>query len=178
MPIIIILALLIWAISSIVKSASAKKAERNRQAQIARLNAENARRKAEAARIREEFRIRQAEAKAEVQRIVAIEREQMRLAKEQEKQAARLEKVEAEQRKIKATLYKAVKDIDHLTYEMEQKRKYGEYLELERDACVKYGAEWHKWNNKVSTNNNQLYAMETKLDKALANKAEAERKIA
>lgn len=86
MSYIILLALMIWAISSIVKSASAKKAERNRQAQIARINRENAQRKAEAQRIREEFRQRQLEAKLEVERMVAIEREQIRMRKFEQKQ--------------------------------------------------------------------------------------------
>ena len=195
MSTIIIIGIFVWIISAICKSVKAKQIERNRQAQIARINAENMKRKAEAQRMREEFRQRQLEAKLEIERMVAIEREQIRLAKEAEKerkeriaaeeklakeaekQAARIAKIEEEQRKMKDTLYKAVKDIDHLTYEMEQKRKYGEYLELERDACVKYGAEWHKWNNRVSTNNNQLYAMETKLDNAINRRNNAQRKL-
>lgn len=79
MSYIILLALMIWAISSIVKSSSAKKAERERQRQIARLNAEAKQRQLEAARLREEWKQRQAEAKAEVQRMVALEEAQMRM---------------------------------------------------------------------------------------------------
>lgn len=113
MPTIIIIALLIWAISSIAKSASAKKAERNRQAQIARINAENMKRRAEAQRMREEFRQRQLEAKLEVERMVAIEREQMRLRKFEQEQLAWNVKQEALNEKMISRIERCEDTIAH-----------------------------------------------------------------
>ena len=178
MSAIIIIALLIWAISSIVKSASAKKAERERQKQIARLNAENARRKAEAARIREEFRIRQAEAKAEVQRMVAIEREQMRLAKESAKHEEMLLKHEEEIEKLKFRMEQAESDIEHWT---EQLGNLYALLDIEQNAqiaSVPGSAQDAKHQRKIITLTNQIHTAENRIAKAKFAKAEAERKIA
>lgn len=113
MPTIIIIALLIWATSAIIKNAKQRKAYREYQRQIATINAENARRKAEAQRIREEFRIRQAEAKAEVQRMVAIEREQMRLRKFEQEQLAWNAKQEALNEKLISRIERCEDTIAH-----------------------------------------------------------------
>ncbi len=175
---LIIIAVAIWCISALISHARqerlAREQQRQREAQ-ARLLREQ---RAQAQRQREmEKEQRQMERQAEIERRERIAAD-AKLAKEQAAQAARIAKIEEEQRRQQSVLNKAVKDIDHLLYEMDQKRKYGEYLELERDACVPYGAEWHKWNNKVSANNNQLYAMETKLDSAIEKRDEAQRKLA
>ena len=177
MSTIIIIALIVWGISSICKSASAKKAERNRQAQIAKLNAENARRKAEAQRIREEFRIRQAEAKAEVQRMVAIEREQMRLAKESEKHEAMLLKHEEEIEKLKFRMEQAESDIEHWT---EQLGNLYALLDIEQNAqiaSVPGSAQDAKHQRKIITLTNQIHTAESRLAKAQYTKSEAERKM-
>lgn len=92
---LIILAFIIWAICTLVRSASAKKKEKQRAKQIAQINAENMKRKVEAQRMREEFKARQLEAKLEVERMVAIEREQMRLRKFEQEQLAWNAKQEA-----------------------------------------------------------------------------------
>lgn len=60
----------------------------------------------------------------------------------------------------------AMEDIDHIAYCIEQVIKKGEYLELERDACVKYGKEWHKWNDKCLANEEKHYKLVKQMNKA------------
>ena len=50
---LLILGGMAWGISALIRSMKQRRAERIRQAQIARINAENARRKAEIARVKE-----------------------------------------------------------------------------------------------------------------------------
>lgn len=178
MSAIIILALTIWAISAVIKSAKAKQAERNRQAQIARINAENMKRKAEAQRMREEFKARQLEAKLEVERMVAIEREQMRQAKEIEKHEAWLRKHDEEIAKLNFRISEAERTIAHFTPLFETLKAQYDELTLkikfyEQRGLLTGGAK--KELEKVS---NKLYAVETKINKAKFDKEQAERKIA
>lgn len=60
----------------------------------------------------------------------------------------------------------AQEDIDHIAYCIDQVIKKGEYLELERDACVKYGKEWHKWNDKCLANEEKHYKLVKQMNKA------------
>lgn len=84
---------------------------------------------------------------------------------------------ETKVRELNFKIYKAQKDVEHIKYQMEEKRKYGEFLELNRDSCV-YGSKYyHNWNNKLTTNNNQLHTLETQLDKAMNIIMESEIKI-
>ena len=177
MSTIIIIALIVWGISSICKSASAKKAERNRQAQIAKLNAENARRKAEQARIREEFRQRQLEAKAEINRMVALEREQMKLRKEQERRAIVLAKHEEEIEKLQFRMAQAESDIKHWT---EHLGNLYALLDIEQNAqiaSVPGSNEDVKHQRKIITLTNQIHTAESRLAKAQYTKSESERKM-
>ena len=178
MSAIIILALTIWAISAITKSVKAKQAERNRQAQIARINAENMKRKAEAQRMREEFKARQLEAKLEVERMVAIEREQIRQAKEIEKHEAWLKKHDEEIAKLNFRISEAERTIAHFTPLYDALKAQYDELTLkikfyEQRGLLTGGAK--KELEKVS---NKLYAVETKINKAKFDKEQAERKIA
>lgn len=178
MTAIIVLALAIWAISAVTKSAKAKQAERNRQAQIARINRENAQRKAEAQRIREEFKARQLEAKLEVERMVAIEREQIRQAKEIEKHEAWLKKHDEEIAKLTFRISEAERTIAHFTPLYDALKAQYDELTLkikfyEQRGLLTGGAK--KELEKVS---NKLYAVETKINKAKFDKEQAERKIA
>lgn len=84
---------------------------------------------------------------------------------------------ETKVRELNFKIYKAQKDVEHIKYQMEEKRKYGEFLELNRDSCV-YGSKYyHNWNNKLTANNNQLHTLETQLDKAMNIITESEIKI-
>lgn len=110
-------------------------------------------------------------------RLIALEEEQRRQAEEQARMRGQIEahqewlkRHDEEIGKLQARIGRAEKEIDHIMVQMEQKREYGEYLELERDACVKGSKFYHGWNNKVIANTNQLHNMEMKLDKAIENR--------
>ena len=175
---IIILALTIWAISAATKSAKAKQMERNRQAQIARINAENARHKAEIMRVREDIRRREAEARAEVNRMAAIEREQMRQRKEQEKQAAMLAKHDEEIEKLKFRMAQAESDIEHFTEQIANLYALLDIEQMAQASAVPGSKEDSKHQRKIITLTNQIHTAESRLEKAKFNKEQAERKIA
>ena len=207
MSAIIILALTIWAISAVIKSAKAKQAERNRQAQIARINAENMKRRAEAQRMREEFKARQLEARLEVERMVAIEREQMRQAKELKAHEAWLVKHDEEIAKLTFRIEKAEKTIaDHtdlldsivrrldeteaelntvsdslfvLNYQLTHAELTPErkLKELAREA-ERTARQKRQLENQIVSLKKQKIASEDKIRNAQFEKAEAERKIA
>ena len=109
----------------------------------------------------------------EIERMIAMEKEQARIRKEQEKQAKELEKHEAWLRKhdeqisaLETKVNQAEKKIDFLASQMESLKDYGEYLELERDSCVYGSSNWHKWNNKWMSNNAKVYRLSEQMDKA------------
>ena len=175
---LIILGLLAWGISALIRSMKQRRAERIRQAQIARINAENARRKAEIARVREDIRRREAEARAEVNRMAAIEREQMRQRKEQEKQAAMLAKHEEEIEKLKFRMAQAESDIEHYTEQLANLYALLDIEEMAQSSAVPGSKEDAKHQRKIITLTNQIHTAETRLEKAKFNKEQAERKIA
>ena len=115
---------------------------------------------------RDEILLRQIEAREEAQ-------------KQANEKVAELKRQanEAKVRELNFKIYRARKDIEYIEHQMEEKRKYGEFLELNRDSCV-YGSKYyHNWNNKMTANNNQLHTLETQLDKAMNIISEAEIKI-
>ena len=195
MSYLIILGLMIWAISAIIKSAKQKQIERNRQKQIARLNAEAKQRQLEMARVREEWKQRQAEAKAEVQRMVALEEAQMRMKiaeaeawRKQETWNRKQEEINRKQEelnrkqaeineKLMYTAQQAREDIENLKYKISEQQKYSEYLERERDACVEGSKEYFKWHNKLAVSDDKIYRMAKQMNKATFTAAQAERKI-
>ena len=162
---------MIWGMIARSRSAKQRKAEERRAAQIARINAENAKRKAEIARIK-------ANAKAETARMVAIEREQMRQAKEQAKQAAMLAKHEEEIEKLKFRMARAESDIEHFTEQLGNLYALLDIEEMARSSAVPGSAEDAKHQRKIITLTNQIHTAETRLEKAKFNKEQAERKIA
>lgn len=189
MSYIILLALMIWAISSIVKSASAKKAERNRQRQIARLNAEAKQRQIEAARIREEWKQRQAEAKAEVQRMVALEEAQMRMKiaeaeawRKQEAWNAKQEEINRKHdeqiAKLQFRMSEAERTIAHYTPAYEALKAQYEELTLKIKLYEQRGLLTGNAKQELVKVSDKLYAIETKINKAKFDKEQAERKLA
>ena len=86
MSLLVIIAAL-WGLCKLLNATRNNVKERQRQRELVRVKAEQARRAAEAARLREEWRRQQAEAKAEAARLITLEREQTRLAREQQRQA-------------------------------------------------------------------------------------------
>lgn len=80
---VVLLVGLLWGASALIRAYR----ERMREREFERVDREIRQRKAEAARLREEWRRREAETKAETTRLIALEKEQMRIAREQERQA-------------------------------------------------------------------------------------------
>lgn len=207
MPKLILLALIVWAIVEVFKSAKKSAAEKDRAAEIARINRENELRKAEQQRMREEFRARQLEARLEVERMVAIEREQMRQAKELKAHEAWLVKHDEEIAKLTFRIEKAEKTIaDHtdllgsivrrldeteaelnavsdslfvMNYQLTHAENTPErkLRELAREA-ERTARQKRQLENQIVSLKKQKIASEDKIRNAQFDKAEAERKIA
>ena len=154
-----------------IASASGKKADRKRKAETDRI-------KADQARMREEWQARVAEAKIETDRMIKIEREQMRQAKQLEKHEQQLQKHEEMLQKMQFQLDQACEDIDNILYRIDELQKYSEYLQDQRDKCVENGAEYFKWQNKLSTVDDKIYRLNKQKAKATFLKEQAQRKLA
>lgn len=156
---LIIIGFLLYAVCKAISDSSARNRERKRAAEIERQRRDNA-------RIREEWRQRQAEAKLETARLIAVEREAMRLAKEQERQAEVLRKHEERLLRLEQKLELAQRDEEHyseevteITIDMSSVKAYVEYMHSRGLPCKGKEAELEKLNKR-------LYAAETKLIKA------------
>lgn len=168
---IIIIVAIIYAVCKVCSSSSAKKQEHDRKVDVERL-------KLEQTRIREEWKARVAEAKVETDRMIAIEREQLRQAKELEKHEQQLQKHEEMLQKMQFQLDQACEDIDNILYKIDELQKYSEYLQDQRDKCVENGAEYFKWQNKLSTVDDKIYRLNKQKAKATFLKEQAQRKLA
>lgn len=169
-----------WGLSALARAAKEVKAERERE----RLRREQAARSAELARMTAEWKQRQAEAKIETQRLIALEREQMRqareqekLAKEQEKQAEVLRKHEERLMKLEQRMATAESEI---AFNREQRERLFSLLdieEMERDASIPGGKEWQKHQKKVISLENQIHTVQKRIDKAHMDKAYCEKQM-
>lgn len=131
---LVIIAAVIWAICKLISAASAASKERARQAEIARIKAEQ---------------IRQRE---EIKRVAALEKEQARIAKEQERQAAQLAKHE-----------KRIADLEYRMTEAEaailqEKTRLDHYTSRlsaldEQLASIDRDIEYYQLANKVDAEN-------------------------
>ena len=172
MTLILIIAI-IWGASALARATK----EAARQKEIDRQRREQAARSAELARMTAEWKQRQAEAKIETQRLIALEREQMRQAKEQERQAAQLAKHEAQIMKLEQRMASAESE---LAFNREQRERLFTLLdieELERDASIHGGKEWQKHQKKVISLENQIHTVQKRIDKAHADKAFCEKQM-
>lgn len=159
---ILIIVFCAWFLSMMIRSAKEtkrKRAEEQRSADLKRMTAE--------------WKQRQAEAKLETERLIALEREQMRQAKEQEKlekeqkrQAEVLAKHEERLLRLEQKLELAQRDEEHyseevtaITIDMKSVKGYVDYMKGRGLPCKGKEAELEKLNKK-------LYAAETKLIKA------------
>ena len=179
MSLIIIIAI-IWGASALVRASKEAKAERERE----RLRREQAARSAELARMTAEWKQRQAEAKIETQRLIALEREQMRqakeqekLAKEQEKQAAQLAKHEKRLADLEYRVSQAESDIEFLNDRIAQLDAQRDYLLLQQSGTIPGGKEHTKYQAKIISIDNQIHTAENKLNKAQHIKAMAQREM-
>ena len=174
---LIIIAAVIWGICKLISAASAASKERARQAEIERVRRAQERQRAEQARMREEWRQRQAEAKLETARLIAVEREAMRLAKEQERQAAQLAKHEDMIRKLEMRMATAESE---LAFNREQRDRLFLLLDIEereRDAAIEGSRTWQAHHKKVISLENQIHTVQKRIDKAHMDKAYCESKL-
>lgn len=136
-------------------------------------------------------RMDRAARREELLRILAVENEQRRQAEEQKRQAGILEKHGADIAKIAKEQAKQAEQIRKLTYQVEQaeedinylydqidsQKRYGAFLLEKRDACAIDGAEWHKWNNKMLTNDSKVYSLQTRMNRAVYKRDDAMQKL-
>ena len=170
---VIAIIILLWSVSALVRRADNKRQQKT----IDRINREARERQFEQARLREEWRTRQAEAKAEVARLAAVEREQMRLAKEQERQAEQLAKHEEQIAKLEHRMSVAEGEIDFQMEQIERLREHIEHAEIERDGCVFGSSNYFKWDKKVMTLEKQIHTAEKKISDAQFAKESAQKKL-
>jgi len=127
-------------------------------------------RAAELQRMADEWRRHNAERRAETERLIALEREQLRqqeeqkrLAKEQERQAVVLSKHEKRIADLEYKVRKLDRDIKS------QKELLGDYyaqldwLEMQQSGTVPGGKEFAKYQDKIVTKQNQIRKAENKL---------------
>ena len=169
-------------------------------------------READAARLREEWRQEkariaqeQARYKANLLRVQALEKEQAlarkereearkererllkeqdrqrkeqeRQAKEQERQAAILEKHEEMLRKHEFQLRQAKRDIDFLKERLGQQEAQRDYLLLQQEATVPGSKEHDAIQRKIVVLDNQIHSTVSRYNRAVFNAKEAERKV-
>lgn len=173
MTLILIIAI-IWGASALARATK----EAARQKEIERQRREQAARSAELARMTAEWKQRQAEAKIETQRLIALEREQMRLAKEQEKQEAVLAKHEKRLADLEERMAIAEGEIEFQSQQIERLRAHIEHAETERDACVFGSTNYYKWDKKCMTLEKQIHTAEVKMAKAQYTKTSAAKELA
>jgi chromosome segregation ATPase len=124
-----------------------------------------------------EWKQRQAEAKIETARLIAVEREQMRLAKEQEKQGEQLAKHEKRIADLEFRMSQAESDIEFLNDRIAQLDAQRDYLLLQQSGTIPGGKEHTKYQTKIISIDNQIHTAESKLTKARHIKAMAEREL-
>ena len=177
---LLIIIFCIWGVSALARASKEAKAERERD----RLRREQAARSAELARMTAEWKQRQAEAKIETARLIALEREQMRQAKEQEKLAKGQEKQAEVLRKHEERLMKLEQRMataeSEIAFNREQRERLFKLLDIEereRDACIEGSATWQKHHKKIISLENQIHTVQKRIDKAHMDKAYCEKQM-
>ena len=178
---LIFIVAIIWIASALARASK----EAKRQREIDCQHREQAARSAELARMTAEWRQRQAEAKIETQRLIALEREQMRQAREQEKmekeqqrQAEVLAKHEEQIAKLEHRMGIAEGEIEFQAQQIARLREHMEYAETERDACVYGSTRFFQWDKKCMALEKQIHTAEARLSKAEFEKSFCEDKLA
>ena len=166
---LLIIGIGLWMLSALARASKEVKAERERE----RIRREQEARSAELARMAAEWKQRQAEAKIETARLIALEREQMRQREVERRQAEWNRKQEEINRKTEERLLRleqkmelAKRDEAHyseevtaITIDMNAVKGYVDYMKGRDLPCKGKEAELEKLNKK-------LYSVETKLIKA------------
>lgn len=115
-----------------------------------------------------------AEKREENNRLLALEREQMRqakeqerLTKEQERQAAQLAKHEKRLADLEHRMAQAESDIGFLQDRIANLDAQRDYLLLQQAGTVPGGKEHTKYQTKIISLDNQIHTAEAKLSKAM-----------
>jgi hypothetical protein len=155
-----------WLTSCILRGVrewKARKAEQKRSAELERMSAE--------------WKAQKAQAELETKRLIAIEREQIRQAKEQERQAAILEKHEKRIELLEYKVRKLDRDIEAQNELLADYYAQLDWLLLQQSGTVSGGSEFAKWQNKIVTKNNQIRKAECKLEDMNDAKERAEKEM-
>ena len=171
---LLIIVLCAWFLSALIRSAKEtkrKRAEAQRSADLKRMTAE--------------WKQRQAEAKIETQRLIALEREAMRQREVERKQAewnARQEEINRKHdeqiAKLEFRLSTAESDIAHWNEQIAALYAILDMEQLELAGTVNGSKEQMKHQKKIITLNNQIHAAENRLNKAKFEKSFCEDKLA
>ena len=164
---LLLIILAFWLTSCILRGVrewKAQKAEQKRSAELERMSAE--------------WRAQKAQAELETKRLIALEREQIRIAKEQEKQAVILEKHEKRIELLEYKVRKLDRDIEAQNELLADYYAQLDWLLLQQSGTVPGGKEFTAWQNKIVTKNNQIRKAENKIADMKDAKAMAERELA
>ena len=166
MEFVLMMVILAWATSAIVRKADLK-----RQAKWkAEIEAEQRKRRQQ--QLEEQRRIKEL-ARAQEKEI----RERIRLTKEVEKHEAWLKKHDDEIAKLQFRLDQACEDIGFLRDKITRLNKLAAFEENERDKSTPTSAEYQKHERKVLAIENQIRTAHRQLEKAYNTRSEAERKL-
>lgn len=91
-----------------------------------------------------------------------------------EKVDREISKMEKKIRLLEDKIDQANEDINYFASQIENLKTYSEYLEEQRSKSPEGSGEWHKWNNKMLTNDGKIYTFQTRMNKAQSAKREAE----
>ena len=171
---------IIWGLSALVRASQ----EAKRQREVERQRAEQAKRSAEIARMTAEWQQRKAEAKAETACLIALEREQMRIAREQERQAKeqarqaeQLARHEEQIARLEQQVSLAEREIAHYQPIVDELRREAEGLAFKVSYFEGRGLPCAGYKTQLERVNEKLYRMETKVIKAENTKQNAQRKM-
>lgn len=164
--IIVLLVGILYGISVLVRYDQTKK----QNAQIAHI-------KQVQAAAQEETKRQKAEAAAEYQRVVELEMEQVRQAKELEKHEAWLRKHDEEIAKLQYKLSSAESDIEHWKVQIGNLYALLDVAQNELEQSIVGGKNQAKYQKQVITLGNQIHAAEQRLSKAEFERDNAQRKL-
>ena len=159
---IIGLIVIAWLASAILRAA--KETKRNQK--IAQLNREAAQTKLQQDLMAQEWKRAQASAKAEMARLVKLEKEQERQRKEQERQAIQLQKHEERLMKLEQRMERAEREIAHYSPILEEMKAEYEALDNRIWYYQTKGLPCSGLIDKRQKLSEKLYRIDTKVFKA------------
>lgn len=181
---LILIIFCIWGASALARAAK----EAARQKEIDRQRREQAARSAELARMTAEWKQRQDEAKIETARLIALEREQIRIAKEQEKERKERKAADAKLAKEQEKLAKRVAALECKVRKLDRditatNERIGEYYGqldwylLQQSGTMSSGKEFRKWQDKIESVTDKIRKAENKIADMKDAKAVAQREM-